>query len=98
MPGPKLPRVAPSMIAHLQHEEAEVDFGKDMLDKLGPLIVDEMKAILNNMETVAMMGNKKIDPKRKRATKELGQAADDGLKNVKVDEHKMCILEILRLM
>ncbi|KAG0034394.1 hypothetical protein BGZ81_004875 [Podila clonocystis] len=79
-----------------------------MLDKLGPLIVDEafseaddeVKAILNNVETVAMMGNKRIDPRRIRlcATKELGLAADDELKNVKVDEHKMCILEILRLM
>lgn len=96
------------MIAHLEHEEAEVVFGTDMLDKLGPLIVDEafseaddeVKAILNSVETVAMMGNKKIDPKRIRlcATKELGLAADDELNNVKVDEHKMCILEILRLM
>ncbi|KAF9352203.1 hypothetical protein BGX34_000127 [Mortierella sp. NVP85] len=99
--------VASSMIAHLEHEEAEVVFGKDMLDKLAPLIVDEafsvaddeVKAILNNVETAAMMGIKKIDPKRIRlcATKELGLAADDELKNVKVDEHKVCILEILRL-
>ncbi|KAF9359407.1 hypothetical protein BGX34_008388 [Mortierella sp. NVP85] len=100
--------VASSMIAHLEHEEAEVVFGKDMLDKLGPLIVDEafsetadeVKVILDNVKEAAMMGNKTLDPKRIRlcVTKELGLAADDELNNVKVDEHKVCILEILRLM
>lgn len=46
------------------------------------------------------MGNKMIDPKRIRlcATKELAQVEDDELKNIKVDERKMCILQILQLM
>ncbi|KAF9282084.1 hypothetical protein BGZ74_002219 [Mortierella antarctica] len=66
--------VASSMIAHLEHNEAEDTFGEDMLNELAPLIVDEafsmaddeVMAILNKAEKVAVRGNGKIDPKRAR--------------------------------
>ncbi|KAF9538165.1 hypothetical protein EC957_007135 [Mortierella hygrophila] len=100
--------VASSMIAHLEHDEAEDVFGKDTLDELAPLIVDEefsaaddeVKAILKKVEKAAMLGNRKFDPRRARlcATKELGLLAGDELNGITVDEHKVCILEILRLL
>ncbi|KAF9139770.1 hypothetical protein BGX30_007482 [Mortierella sp. GBA39] len=100
--------VASSMIAHLEHDEAEDVFGKDTLDELAPLIVDEefsaaddeVKAILKEVEKAAMLGNRKFDPKRARlcATKELGVLAGDELNGITVNEHKVCILEIMRLL
>ncbi|KAF9116288.1 hypothetical protein BGW39_002775, partial [Mortierella sp. 14UC] len=100
--------VASSMIAHLEHDEAEVAFGRDTLDELAPLVVDEafsvadgeVMAILNKVEKPAMLGHWKFDPKRARlyATKELGLMADVELNGITVDEHKVCILEILRLL
>ncbi|KAF9921423.1 hypothetical protein FBU30_008595, partial [Linnemannia zychae] len=44
-------------------------------------------------------GNKNIDPKCVPlcVTKELGLVADDELKNIEVDKHKIHIPEILRL-
>ncbi|KAG0062414.1 hypothetical protein BGZ90_003096, partial [Linnemannia elongata] len=100
--------VASSMIAHLEHDEAEAAFGRDTLDELAPLVVDEtfsvadgeVMAILNKLEKPAMLGHWKVDPKRARlyATRELGLMADDELNGITVDEHKVCILEILRLL
>ncbi|KAF9926232.1 hypothetical protein FBU30_004159 [Linnemannia zychae] len=100
--------VASSMIVHLEHDEAEDAYGKDLIDKLAPLIIDttfseadEMtKVILNKVEQAAISGNKKFDPRRIRlcVTKELGILASDELNGVLFDEHNQCVLEILRLL
>ncbi|KAG0363235.1 hypothetical protein BGX24_004946, partial [Mortierella sp. AD032] len=100
--------VASSMIVHLEQDEAEDALGRDVLDQLAPLIVDEafsatddqVKAILDKVEKPAMLSNRKFDPKRARlyATKELGLMAGIELNGVMVNDHKVCILEILRLL